>query len=305
MLDRQPHPPDETPDRRSKAVVKTTTECHRVPSSGGPPRTRPGRRGPLVAVHTPGSRGSPDRGIALGDAERPELGLPMDPGPLRPPPSSPAAGQSRPGRRGADRRAGQPSPTARPAPAGTAAGSRPPRPPPCPARPARASPRPGRRRSRRRDRRRRRATAVDGVRRSTVSVDMRHLVAQRGQPVGQRVQVGLAAGQLRLDGHHVADRGGLGQQRPHPGHAGLLAGHPGVEVHDLGGAVDDLARARGHPADGGDVVDHPVQRRPPAPAAPASRPRSLVCSSTTRPPAAVAVVRTCRVAAADVRRRPR
>ena len=75
---------------------------------------------------------------------------------------------------------------------------------------------------------------------STVSVDSATWSLQRGQPAGQRVEVGLAAGQLRLDRDDVADRARLREQRPHPVDAGVLARDPGVEVDDVLGGVDDL-----------------------------------------------------------------
>jgi hypothetical protein len=84
-------------------------------------------------------------------------------------------------------------------------------------------------------------------------------VLQGREAALQRVEVRLPAGQLRLHGHDVADRGRLGEQRPHPRDAGLLRGDAAVEVDDLLGRVLRPARPAEHGAGRGQVVDEPVQ----------------------------------------------
>ena len=212
------------------------------PSGGSPtPRGRPGARYPRA---DPGARpprvpltaavaASGSRGVARAHDS------PLRPGPLRPT-------RGRAPRCRATRRPTQTSPrsTASTGRNGsrkptTAAGRR--------ARrlQARPTPRPARRGSRRlgvvrrRDRRPRRSTVrVDSA---TWSCRAASLLVSESRSASRRVSSDSIATTSPIERR-------LRQQRPHPGDAGLLARHPGVEVHDLLGGVGDLAssgRSRG------------------------------------------------------------
>ena len=95
---------------------------------------------------------------------------------------------------------------------------------------------------------------------------------QRDQPgqaflaLLQRGELGLAPGELRLDGDDLADGGGLGQQGPDPVDAGPLGGQAGVEVDQLLG----------------DVVGLTPTATPPCRASRAGRGRRRTCSEGTR-----------------------